>query len=119
MRFYLDEDLSPIIAHIVRQLGYDAVSVHDLEREGLSDDVQLTLAAAAGRILVSINRDDMIALTERFYYAGRPHAGVLIVPSNFAPNRFSAVAHALAAFAQMRPAGMQPYEVDFLKGYQS
>ena len=48
VRFYLDEDLTPVIAVALRKRGVDAVSAHDLGRIGLSDAEQLTSPRARG-----------------------------------------------------------------------
>ena len=54
MRFLLDEDVNPVVAHTARGLDLDVVSVHELDRRGLSDQDQLEFAVVEGRILVTI-----------------------------------------------------------------
>lgn len=49
MKFYLDEDLSQHIAEILRERGFDAISVHENRTEGLIDFEQLDRAAAEAR----------------------------------------------------------------------
>ena len=85
VRFLLDEDLPPQVAVVARSLGLDIVSVHEIERTGLTDEDQLRFAASESRILVTRNRDDFIALTHRAYATNAPHHGVLLVPRS-APN---------------------------------
>jgi predicted nuclease of predicted toxin-antitoxin system len=115
VRFLLDEHLAPTIAEIARGLGADVVSVLEIGRSGLSDEVQLEFAAQHGRCLVSANRDDFVRLTERFYRAQRPHAGVLIVPASMPPQQFSRLARALVAYAERHGDAPTAYLLDFLR----
>lgn len=114
MRFCLDEDLSPRIADIARNLGLDVLSSHEVGRNGLSDDEQLRLAAEDGRCFVTRNRDDFIALTLTLAQLQQPHAGVLIVSRSLPATDFARIAHALAAYALRHPGGLSHYTVDFL-----
>jgi predicted nuclease of predicted toxin-antitoxin system len=101
-RFLLDEDLNPTTAEVARGLGVDVVGVHEIDRLGLSDEEQLRFAAAEGRILVTRNRDDYLALTTEFYRRGAPHRGVLIVIAGLPNNRPERLAHALARWKRER-----------------
>lgn len=115
MRFYLDENLSAKIAEIGRGRGLDLLSSHECGQNGLSDEQQLRFAAAKGRCFVTQNRDDLITLTVRFFEAGWPHAGVLIVPSSFRAGRFSSLVEALAKYEQEHRGGLPAYAIDFLR----
>ncbi|MBI3608469.1 MAG: DUF5615 family PIN-like protein [Nitrospirae bacterium] len=115
MKYYLDEDLSPKVAAILRKHGVDTVSAHDVERLQLSDQEHLEFAAAAGRCLVTRNRNDFITLTVHFFNEHRPHAGVLIIPYSLPGDRFQTVARAIAKHASLHPRGLPPYSIDFLK----
>ena len=99
MKYYLDADLSPIIAEILRKKGIDAISSHEEDTASLSDEQHLIRAAESGRCLVSRNRDDFMNLTVRFFHELRPHFGVLIVPFSYSADRFSSIATSLAAYA--------------------
>jgi predicted nuclease of predicted toxin-antitoxin system len=107
LRFLLDEDVKPEVAEMAGSLGLDVVSVHGLGRTGRSDEEQLEFAAAEGRILVTRNRDDYIALTRVCFATNRPHHGVLIVPWSLPNNATSAIARAIAGWAE-RYGGSDP-----------
>src|SRR4030042_2290265 len=114
MKFYLDEDLSPKIAQILRKKGVNALSCHEVGMVGASDLEQVECAAREKRCLVTRNRDDFIKLTLQFFSDHRPHYGVLIAPYTIPGDRFSQIARLLKAFASRYPSSLEPYSVDFL-----
>ena len=114
MKYYLDEDLSPKIAVLLRRQGVDCISAHEIEMVQVSDFEQLELAAQKKRYLVTKNRDDFIRLTVQCFNDHLPHCGVLIIPATIPGDRFSLIAEALAGYACTRPEGMPPYGIDFI-----
>lgn len=75
-----------VIAALLRIAGHDVVTAVDLGLQRADDDVHLTEAAEAGRILVTYNRDDFILLHRawqrwsRRWGVHRSHAGILVIP---------------------------------------
>jgi len=114
MKFYLDEDLSPKIAEILREKGVDAVSAHEAGMLEASDRDQLELAAQQGRCMVTRNRDDFVRLTVQFFNDRRPHRGVLIIPYSIPADQFARMARLLQMFASRYPSGLEPYMIAFL-----
>lgn len=116
LRFLLDEDVNPTAAEVARGLGLDAVSVHEIERRGLSDGEQLQWAAREARTLVTRNRDDFILLTVERFRTGEAHPGILIVPRSLPNDQPERIAHALAGWVTAA-AGIETlaYIIDFLR----
>ena len=66
LRLYLDEDVIPLAAQLLRERGIDAVSVHDVSALGLTDHEQLRRATEDARTLVTFNYHDFNALAANF-----------------------------------------------------
>ena len=114
MKFYLDEDLSPKVAAILRGTGTDAISAHEVGMCEVSDHEQLIFAARDKRCLVTRNRDDFIRLTVQFFNERRPHWGVLIVPHTIPGDQFSRIANRIRTFFSRHRRGLAPYSIVFL-----
>lgn len=114
MKYYLDEDLSPKIAELLRKQNVDCTSAHEVGMLQESDAEQLKFSARNRRCLVTRNRDDFIRLTVQFFNEHLPHYGVLIIPNTIPGDQFSRIANALSGYARIHPGGMQSYTIDFL-----
>lgn len=114
IKYYLDEDLSPVIAEMLRKDKIDAVCVHEAGMIQASDLEQLEFAASRKRCLVTRNRNDFIRLTVQFFNEHRPHYGVLIIPYSYPGDNFRAIAKALITYAKAHKDGLSAYHVDFL-----
>lgn len=78
IRLYLDEDVHKRVAAALRLRHFDAVSVHEVQRWGLTDEAQLAQAAAEGRTLLTFNTPDYVRLHFDWLQRGRPHAGIIV-----------------------------------------
>lgn len=114
MKFYLDEDISPKVAGILRKKEIDAVSAHDKGMLDTSDEEQLSYAAANGRTMVTRNRDDFITLTVQFFEKLKPHCGLIIVPYTISGYEFGKLSSLLNNYSKNQPFGLDPYTIEFL-----
>ncbi|OGW13425.1 MAG: hypothetical protein A3G93_01620 [Nitrospinae bacterium RIFCSPLOWO2_12_FULL_45_22] len=115
MKYYLDEDISPKIAELLRKYQIDAISAHEVGMTQALDKEQLEYAVSKGRCMVTRNRNDYIRLTVQFFNEHRPHYGVLIIPYTLAGDKFSLIANALKKYTSKHPSGMESYTIDFLE----
>lgn len=67
MHLLLDENLSVVTAHLLREAGHDVIAVAD-EAPGASDPDVIALARAADRVLVTFDRD----IGARIFHHGDP-----------------------------------------------
>lgn len=77
-RLLLDECISPIYAKTLRRLGFDAVQVNELGREGLPDLDQIAYATEDGRAIVTFNYAEFRVFHRQLLEAGEEHGGIII-----------------------------------------
>jgi predicted nuclease of predicted toxin-antitoxin system len=95
VRAILDEQLSPQIAVLLRQAGYDVDAVADREDlAGRSDRVIFQAACSEGRAVVTNNIKDFRPFAAEWLAEGRVHVGLMLLPSTRTRSR-----HAIAAVA--------------------
>jgi hypothetical protein len=105
--FYLDENLSPRIAEMLRARGLDAVSAHEVAgNTQLDDRSQLLYATGAGRAIVTCDIQDFAELTGEFIASNREHAGIVLAPPSFRTDDFAVIADAVEQVARDYPGGL-------------
>ena len=57
LRFHLDENINPVVAHALRSRGVDITTSHEAGLLGQGDDAQLAYAIQQGRVLVTFDSD--------------------------------------------------------------
>ncbi len=77
---YMDEDMSALVARLLRSRGLDVTTVPEQSTLGKTDSEQLEFAASLGRCLVTHNRVDFERLHLQFIEEGREHCGIIVVP---------------------------------------
>lgn len=95
MKVYLDENLSPEIAKILRDAHVDAVSAHEVGNVQLDDRAQLSYATRESRAVVTANVVDFLALAREAIEKNTEHAGILLVPRSFRGDEFREIADAI------------------------
>jgi len=78
IRLYLDEDVHRRMASALRLRHFDVVSAHEVRRWGLSDEEQLSYAAAEGRALFTYNAADYLQLHLDWLRSGQQHQGIIV-----------------------------------------
>lgn len=75
IRYYLDENVNPVVAEQLRLWEIDTVSVRDMEQLGDDDRSHLARATELGRVLVTHDQDFLRLATEN-----TNHAGIVFAP---------------------------------------
>ena len=101
MKVYLDENLSPVIAGLLRNQGIDATTAQEVGNVQLDDRAQLAYAAREGRAIVTANVIDFIELAHEAVATNTAHPGIILVPSSFRGDEFHAIADAI--FQALKP----------------
>lgn len=114
MKLYLDEDLSPAIARMLREQGVDARSAHEVRMIGAADSEQLDYSAREGRALVTRNARDFRSLAHQRIREQRPHAGIVVCPPSIRGSEVRRIAEALAALVRQRPEGLGVFDLLYL-----
>lgn len=78
VRLYLDADITPKLARLLREHGYDVLSAHEVGNVELSDPEQMSFAASQGRALLTCNAQDFTPLFEEYWDADQEHSGVIV-----------------------------------------
>jgi predicted nuclease of predicted toxin-antitoxin system len=73
--FKLDENLPSEAAAQLRDIGFDAHTVHDESLAGANDDVIAETARREGRVLITLDRD----FSDIRAYPPSDHAGIIIL----------------------------------------
>ena len=113
MRAILDEQLSPQIAVLPRQAGYDVHAVADrADLVGRSDRVIFEVACSEGRAVVTNNIKDFRPLAAEWLAQGRVHAGLILLPSTRTRTRYAiaSVAAAIENVLRDHPDGLSGSE---------
>ena len=75
---YLDEDVSVVVAAVLRARGFVVITARDAGQLGRSDAEQLAFAAGSERVIFTHNRVHFERLHREWLDAGKPHAGILV-----------------------------------------
>jgi predicted nuclease of predicted toxin-antitoxin system len=78
IQLYLDEDVSVLIAQLLRARGHSALTAQEAGQLGRSDAEQLDFAQQRQLALLTHNRDDFAQLGNEYLNAGKTHCGIII-----------------------------------------
>jgi len=78
IELYLDEDVSVLIADLVRARGFVAVTTQEAGMAGKDDPEQLAYAVGRQAAMLTHNRGDYEALAQDYFAAGQTHSGIII-----------------------------------------
>lgn len=79
IELYLDEDMSVLVADLVRARGFTAIATREAGQLHASDADQLAYAASQRKTLLTHNRDDFEVLAQTYFATGQTHSGIIIV----------------------------------------
>ena len=77
---YTDEDMSALVATLLKSRGLDVITVPEQATLGKTDSEQLKIASSLSRCLVTHNRVDFERLHLQCINENKQHPGIIIVP---------------------------------------
>lgn len=78
IKLYLDEDVHPDLAPVLRKMGFDAVSTVETGRKGETDLSQLQFAVLKKRTIITFNVKDFVLLYNQLYSEGKKRSGIIV-----------------------------------------
>lgn len=75
---YFDEDVSVLVANLVRGRGFVVKTTREEGRLHDSDEVQLAYAVSQQSAFVTHNRTDFENLAQLYFETGRTHYGIIV-----------------------------------------
>ena len=99
-RLYLDADVTPELARMLRALSEDVISAHEIGALELDDEDQLARATADGRAILTFNYRDFVMLDERWRASARTHAGIIISYRQYGREELGAARRAVRALLE-------------------
>jgi predicted nuclease of predicted toxin-antitoxin system len=78
IKLYLDEDVHPDLAPVLRNMGFDVVTTIEVGNKGSTDEEQLEYARKNKRAVCTFNVKDFVQLYNHFYKENKQHAGIIV-----------------------------------------
>ena len=78
IELYLDEDVSVLLADLVRARGFVAITTQEAGMAGKDDPEQLAYAVGREAAMLTHNRKDYETLAQEYFAAGQAHYGIII-----------------------------------------
>lgn len=96
---YTDEDMSALVATLLKSRGLDITTVPEQGTLGKTDQEQLEFATSLNRCLITHNRVDFERLHLQYIQRKKHHSGIIVIPQKNAyelAKRISILVRALA-----------------------
>ena len=77
---YTDEDMSALVATLLKSRGLDVITVLEQATIGKTDSEQLEFAASLGKCILTHNRVDFERLHLQYMRENKQHSGIIVVP---------------------------------------
>ena len=78
IELYNDEDVSVLIAKLVKARGFSVLTTLEADNLGKSDAEQLEFAVSQARVLLTHNRVDFENLASEYFEQDKTHNGIII-----------------------------------------
>ncbi len=79
VKIYLDENISFVVAEILRSRGFEMMTAQEAGNKGLSDENQLKFASSRRMTILTHDRVDFEELAKEYFAKNKTHNGIIIV----------------------------------------
>lgn len=78
IKLYLDEDVDPLLATILRDRGYDVLTTHEVKMHKSDDYKQIDFATTQGRAILTHNIRDFYRIAKEYGKINKFHTGIIL-----------------------------------------
>lgn len=78
MKLYVDADITPKLARLLRARGYDVLAAQEAGNAEAPDTEQMAFAAAHSRALLTCNARDFTVIFKDYWHSGREQFGIIV-----------------------------------------
>lgn len=78
IKLYLDEDIDPLLANVLRDRGYDVLTTHDAKMHKSDDHKQIDFATSQGRAILTHNVRDFHRIAKEYGKISKFHSGIIL-----------------------------------------
>jgi uncharacterized protein with PIN domain len=78
IKLYLDEDVDPLLAKVIRDRGYNVLSTHEAKMHKSDDYKQIDFATSQGRAILTHNIRDFYRIAKEYSKINKFHAGIIL-----------------------------------------
>ena len=96
VKTYLDENISVVVAEILRSRGFTAITAQEAGNKGLSDERQLEFSSSRQMAILTHDRTDFENLAKNYFEENKTHYGIIIAY----PRKPHIIAERLSSFYQ-------------------
>lgn len=102
IRLLLDAHISGrVVGRVLEEAGHDVYALDsERELEGMKDPDVLELAISEGRVLVTANVSDFLALITELNAGGRSHTGCICVPRSINNEEFGVIISGVSSMVE-------------------
>ncbi len=78
IELYTDEDVSALIAKLIRARGFSVLTTLEAGNLGRSDEAQFAFAVSQEKVLLTHNRVDFEKLAKQYFEQNKTHFGIIV-----------------------------------------
>lgn len=115
---YTDADVSNLLAALIGQHGFSAISAFDIGMGDEDDETQLQYATDHDMVILTYNGRDFIEIAKAWAEQGKSHTGILI-SEQFSTRQIGGLLRRTLRFLNSVPFGEMDNQIRFLSEFRA